>query len=352
MLLLAACSTATPAATGSGDNVGLGTPPPTLQPGTVLRTAQPSVWGQFGLTGSLVLIEFNPDGNRLFSLNLVSGAMTLLYQAPQRSLLTGAAVSPDGKQIVLVYAPPPPLDGTFTLSNLYLMPSDGSSLPKSLIPSATANDGFYNAIWAPDGRSIYSSHFHQGDTQQGTSDQYSIDRITLNGQVTPVIQNAIWPVISPDATRISYLTASSATTTNNLYIANIDGSNPSPVIPVSAFTSVDAHLFTLDGKSLIFSAVNPTASIPPFTSWLEKLFGVSVASAHNVPSDWYEQNRGGGSPVRLTQVADTGMNASLSPDGKNMAFVGSQGLYDYNIASGKTQMLSTLEVVGTVSWLP
>jgi Tol biopolymer transport system component len=85
---------------------------------------------------------------------------------------------------------------------------------------------------------------------------------------------------------------------------------------------------------------------------LEKLFGISAASAHNVPSDWYKQALAGGSPVRLTQVDDTGMNASLSPDGKNMAFIGSQGLYDLNIASGKTQILSTIEVVGTINWLP
>lgn len=75
-------------------------------------------------------------------------------------------------------------------------------------------------------------------------------------------------------------------------------------------------------------------------------------SIYLVPSDWYEQALGGRSPVLLTRVADTGMTASLSPDGKNMAFIGSQGLYAYNFASGKSQILSTLEVVGTINWLP
>jgi Tol biopolymer transport system component len=351
-LFLAACSSATPTSSNATSSVGLGTPPPTLQPGTLLSTAQPSVWGKFGLSGRLVLIEFNPDGNRLFSLDLTTGARTLLYQAPQRSLLSGAAVSPDGKQILLVYAPPPPPDGSLTASNLYLMPADGSSLPQVLVTSATSNDLYYIASWAPDGQSIYSSYYHPADSQKNTPDQYAVVKISLDGQVTPVIQNAIWPVISPDRTQMAYLTASASTSVNDLYVANLDGSNPVPVIPGNAYASVDAHLFTPDGKSLIFSAVNPVASIPPSTSWLEKLLGITVASAHSVPSDWYMQKLGDGSSTRLTEVADTGMNAAISPDGKNMAFVGSQGIYNYNFASGKAQLLSNLYVVGTICWLP
>jgi len=351
LLLISACSPAVPTSTSSSDNVGLGTTSPTLETGLVLATAQPSIWGKFGLTGRLILIAFNQFGNNLISLDLASGAMTLLYQAPQGSLLTGAWVSPDGKQIVMVYAPPPSEDGTYTLTNLYLMPSDASTLPEILIPSVTANDAFYNATWAPDGQSIYSSHFLQGDSPKNTPDHYEVDKISLDGQVTQVIQNGVWPVVSHDATKIAYLTANPTTTTNYLYIAGIDGSNPSPVIPVATFLSVDAHLFTADGKNLIFSAVNPTSNTPPSTTLLDKLFGISVASAHNVPSDWYEQNLAGGSPLRLTQVADTGMNASLSPDGKNMAFISSQGLCDYNFASGNTQVLSNIVFIGSIDWI-
>jgi Tol biopolymer transport system component len=131
------------------------------------------------------------------------------------------------------------------------VPSDGSSLPKPFIPSATSNGAFYSPSWAPDGQSIYSSHLRQGDSQQGTADQYTVDKISLEGQVTSIIQNAIWPVISPDETKIAYLTASANTSVNNLYLANIDGSNPFQVIPVGAYASVDAHLFSPDGLSLI-----------------------------------------------------------------------------------------------------
>ena len=66
-LLLAACSSTPQANSGPTSSVGLGTPPATLQPGIVLRTAEPSTWKKFGLTGHLILIEFNPDGNRLFN---------------------------------------------------------------------------------------------------------------------------------------------------------------------------------------------------------------------------------------------------------------------------------------------
>jgi hypothetical protein len=77
-----------------------------------------------------------------------------------------------------------------------------------------------------------------------------------------------------------------------------------------------------------------------------------VASAHNVPSDWYQALSIGGTPQRLTNLNDTGLYGALSPDGKQMAFICASGLNVMNLdGSGLTQLSGDV-MVGTIDWLP
>ena len=71
-----------------------------------------------------------------------------------------------------------------------------------------------------------------------------------------------------------------------------------------------------------------------------------------MPSDWYRIPLTGGGPVRLTNLNDVGMNASLSPDGSQMAFIGSSGLYIMNLDGSNLFKLSNQLFVGTVAWIP
>ena len=59
-----------------------------------------------GLSGKLVLVKWYPGGNQLIELDLTSGRVRTLFQAPKDSLLLDAEVSPDSQQILLSYSPP------------------------------------------------------------------------------------------------------------------------------------------------------------------------------------------------------------------------------------------------------
>ena len=74
-------------------------------------------------------------------------------------------------------------------------------------------------------------------------------------------------VISPDGTQLSYISVDLVTFSNDLYLSNLDGSNKIPVLPGGNTPPVDDHLFTRDGKTIIFSMVNPQTS--PTLSWLK-----------------------------------------------------------------------------------
>jgi hypothetical protein len=105
-----------------------------------------------------------------------------------------------------------------------------------------------------------------------------------------------------------------------------------------------------DSSALIFSMVNNDPA--PAGSWLERLLGVGVARAHNVPSDWYQVPLEGGSIQRLTTLGDTGLFGDLSPDGTQMAFIASSGLYILNLESGELAHLSEETFIGTIDWIP
>ncbi len=153
------------------------------------------------------------------------------------------------------------------------------------------------------------------------------------------------------ATQIAYVSALPGSSTNELYLADMSGTNPRPLMSPGSFPAVDDHFFTPDGKTVIFSAVNPAQSTPT-ASLLERLFGAAPVSAHGIPSDWYAVSSfGNGQPVRLTNLGDIGMYASLSPDGTYAAFIAQTGLYVMALDGSRLTYLSPRLLSGTVDWI-
>jgi len=311
----------------------------------------PVSWRALNLSGQLILILPTANGTNIAQLDLSSGSLKTLYQAPQQALLNTALASPDGKQILLVYAPPVSSANQQSYTSLYLMPRDGSGSPKPIFASPSSTDAYFAPAWAPDGNSIYTSHYIQGSSDGYTPNQFAIERVTLDGKMTRVLGNAEWPRISPDGMKLSFVSATPDNTNNELYLANIDGSQAGPALKPGAYPAVDDHFFTPDGKSIIFSAVNNYQTVPTPTV-LDRLFGIQVASAHTIPSDWYRVSIAGGQVDRLTNLSDTGMYATVSPDKKWIAFISQTGLYVMRIdGSGLTQ-LSDIVANGTIDWAP
>ena len=311
----------------------------------------PPAWAGQGYTGHLILIASQQTGNQVVEIDLVSGATKTLFQAPQNSWLVAAAVSPDGQQILLTYAPPPS-DGSAQLgySDLYLLPASGGE-PQPFLTHKDPEEVYFDPAWSPDGKAIYYTHLYRLNTNSKVvAYQNDIERTSLAGKVEKLIPHALRPVVSPDGTKLSYLNEDPATFGNDLYQANSDGSQLKPILPPGMEPPIDAHLYSKDGKSLFFSMVNPQTQ--PARSWFDWVFGVDLASAHSVPSDWYRIPITGGGLVRMTNLNDIGLNAGLSPDGTQIAFIGSSGLYIMNLEGSNLFKLSNQLFVGTVNWIP
>ncbi|HEX9386781.1 MAG TPA: hypothetical protein VF918_10720 [Anaerolineales bacterium] len=341
--------------------------PPTLSPeenspqtNIVTTTQIPVTWGDLNLTGRLLYINGilvdNVFSLQIQVLNLVTGEVTTIFDAPKYSWIYYVTVSPDNTQVLMSYAPPPgdnPVD-----QDIYIMPLDGSQPPQLLFTPPTPEDDYTEVEWSPDGKYIYFTHVNYQIPPE--PDQiyplYEIYRMAFpDGQPEKVAEKTYWPRLSPDSSHIAYVSVDLFTRGNKLFVADANGENAheikitGPRIP----DIKDAPIFSPDGQSLIFSADIPVQSYQP--SWLDKLMGVRVVKAHgNVPSDWWSILVTGGEMTRLTNIQSLGLFASFAPDGKHIASYSLNGIFVMKPDGSELTMLipNPQAVPGTVNWIP
>jgi len=316
-------------------------------------------WANLNLTGKLVYINGTVKddvfGLQIQTLDLISGEITTLFDAPKYSWIYYLAVSPDHKQLLMSYAPPPV--NNLADQDLYVMPLDGSQPPKLLFTPPAKEDDYVEVEWSPDGKYIYFTHVNFQITPQ--PDQiyplYEIYRMALpDGKPEKVAEKAFWPRVSSDSSQIAYISVDLFLRENKLFIADSNGRNAHEVVLKGPQLPEvkDAPIFSPDGRTLIFSAPVPVQSYQP--NWLDKLMGVRVAKAHTVPSDWFSVPVTGGNLTQLTNIQTTNLFASFAPDGKHIASHSTSGIFVMKPDGSELTMLipNPQAVPGMVSWIP
>jgi len=340
---------------------GTSTPPPEHPSDASAAVGFPSTqipvtWAHLNLSGKLVYVSASKDGNTsiatLQMLDLVTGNIVTLFSMPL-AWIYYATVFPDAKSLVMSYSPP---SQTNSSSNriLYSMPLDRSTPPQPLFTSPTPDDRYTQAEWSPDGKYIYYVHYNHNDAGGGFYEVYEIFRMAYpDGEAEKILDRAFWPRLSSDSSKLVYVSLDPASGLNELFTANADGSNAQKVAFSGPLTLdiIDAPIFSPDGKSILFSAPEPSQSYQP--NWLERLMGIQVAKAHNVPSDWWSVPITGGVPTQLTHLQTINLFASISPDRQHIASLSGEGLFVMDLdGSNLTQLVSDPEVHGTVTWIP
>ena len=229
-------------------------------------------------------------------------------------------------------------------------------MPQPLFTPPTPDDRYTQAEWSPDGKYIYFVHYNNIEFRNtGQLDPgYDIQRMRFpDGQVEKIAANAFWPRLSTDSSKLVYIFVDPDSRKTELSVANADGSNPQRVALSDRPSQeiLDAPIFSPDGKFILFSVPGPGQSYQP--NWFEKLVGIQVAQAHNVPSDWWSVPVTGGVPTQLTNIQTINLFASISPDQQHIASLSGEGLFVMDLdGSNLTQVISDPEVHGTVSWIP
>jgi len=330
------------------------------QPNVVQTTQIPVTWADLNLTGRLVYINGIAVDNvfqlQVQILDLVTGMVTTIFDAPRYSWIYYLSVSPDHTQLLMSYSPPPgdtPVD-----QDIYVMPLDGSQPPQRLFRPSSREDDYIEVEWSPDSKYIYITHVNY-DIPPAEGQIYPLNTIYRkampDGALEMVAEKAYWPRVSSDSSRIAYVTVDLFESSNKLFVADADGSNAQEVVITGPRIPAikDAPLFSADGQSLIFSADVPIQSYQP--SWLDTLMGVQMAKAHNnVPSDWWTVLVDGGEVTQLTNIQSRGLFGSLSPDHQYLASYSLDGIFVMKTDGTQLTRLipNPLSVPGTVSWIP
>jgi hypothetical protein len=180
--------------------------------------------------------------------------------------------------------------------------------------------------------------------------QNDIEQSSLSGESQKLLDHTLWPVLSPDGSRLAYLNEDPVTLSNDLYLAWLTGSHPASVMQPGVNPPIGARLFTRDSSRLIFSMVNLQPA--PLRFWWERLFDIQVASAPNVSYDWYLVPILGGQPEQLTRINGLGLVGGFFPDSAQLAFGASSGLYIMSLDGSDRYRLSDRAFIGSVDWIP
>ncbi len=336
---------------------------PIPTPGFPTPFSIPVTWSALHLAGKLIYVVNTSDGYNNFmdvqSLDLGTGAVTTLFQSVPDGYIDSAVVSPDLKQIIISYAPPYLQQGTlFNPLALFSMPVDGSQPPQQLFPLPLKNDQEIEPVWSPDGKSIYFVLVNNGVPPAEPNQHYPIYQIYRvaypDGQPEKILEKAYWPRPSADGSQLVYVSENPDDMTNQLFVANSDGSNPHQIMLSGAYVPriIDAPMFLPDGKTILFSAPTPpqSSAIP----WLGWLFGARPASAHTLSSEWWSVPVSGGAITQLTHIQTPGLYASISPDNRTIVSFSTNRIFVMNPDGTDLTMLisDTGGNMGTVNWIP
>jgi Tol biopolymer transport system component len=319
----------------------------------------PVTWANLKLTGRMVFTTANMQQNNptqsIQVLDLATGEISTVFQTTGLSWLYYMTASPVAGQIVMSYSPPTGYNSP-TQQALYILTLDGSKLPQLLFNPPALDDQYLQVEWSPDGKYIYYVHSSSRPQYQGQFyPVYEIFRMAYpDGKPEKIAENAFWPRLSLDASRLVYISSSPTDGKNKIFLANADGSDARqvPLAGQNIPDIIDAPIFSPDGQSLLFSAPTPAQTDQP--NWLEKLLGVQAAEAHAIASDWWSVPLSGGSPRQLTHIQSPILFASVSPDGRYIASYSGNGLFVMKPdGTGLATIIPDLGgIAGEVNWIP
>ncbi len=309
-------------------------------------------WAKLNLTGKLVYNASNSTVGTasVQSLDLETGELITIFQAPGDSWVYDVAVSPDHTTLVLTYSPP--MDAPYGgQASLYRMPLNASKPPQLLVTLPTGQDQFSQPAWSPDGKYIYFAHINFESMAT-----FEIMRMAYpDGKPEKLIENAYWARVSEDGSRLVYVSLDPQSGKNQLFFANVDGTNPQQVrlrrLPVPSV--IDAPMFSPDNQSIIFSS--PTGSKASAPNWIDQLLGATVAHADGtLPSDWWSVSAAGGMAIQLTHLQSLALFGAFSPDKQHIASYSSYGIFIMKPDGSEVTMVvdDVGGISGTVNWIP
>jgi Tol biopolymer transport system component len=356
-IILAACGNgaSTPASSPAPVSQTASTAPTAAAAGFTIQPYQPtiSVPPDLNLSGKLIFADYRLG---IGEFDFSTGEIVPIYRPPTGAYIGAVVLSPDGQTLLMAYTPPPDPNNAqyIPVSSLYTLPAGGSGEPSLLLADTESADYYYFPWWSPDGRYIYCGRYISPMTKvtPAPTPGYYLTRYTFpDGAAQDLLQGVLAARISADGTKMFYISMDLTTLLSNVFVADPDGGNSKALLPGGNTWIADSLAVAPDADSVIFSSSTDNPQPGAQSSWLDRVLGVHVAEAHNVPSDLWIV-RGDGSPEQVTHLGDFNFVEDFSPDGQYVVFACGSGVYIVKAdGSGLVQIFSE-PFSGTVQWVP
>lgn len=315
------------------------------------------------LSGRLII---DTAQNQIISLDVQTMEQTVLFDQPLLSWVYEIDASAAANQIAIAYTPPPEanMPPKYDRSGIYLL-SLASSLqanPTHLIGGERANEWFVNPIWSADGEQLYFVRQAIEEQPDGMFEtNVYLERMSiLTGERDVIAEDAVWPRLSNDGKRLTWIIYDADLDQFGLMVANKDGSEQQKLIDVGALDSISTPIFSPDDQLIYFTAAAEQSTSATDNkegrSFIDMALGVHHAEAHakhNVLAHWWRIAADGGTPEQMTNAAHHIAYGDFSPVSPHLAYTtASGGLYLTDQDGKDEQALSETVIYRTFAWLP
>jgi Tol biopolymer transport system component len=235
-------------------------------------------------------------------------------------------------------------------SDLYIADISGANAALAL-EHGVANEHIRWPAWFPDGQILIS-------TQRLVDDRFelSLERFDeSSGARQALVPGAFRPEVSPDGTRIAYVTQDE-TLAEELWVANADGSDARRIAGVAeGFGSFEVPRFSPDGTALAFGASQALAAGRRDGQRFVSSAGAAghvARTVNGLPMDiWTVDLAGAGEPELLDDLKLDSPSLSWSGDGQRLFILSGGGLFVIVMDGRSTYRIGDGMYHGQVAWL-